>query len=94
MDIGERFDQFEDDHLEFDRIEQKLHKRPDLHAFLLLDSLFPGDSDMVSGASHDEIYLAVDAEELNKVATDEQIRDLIRCGVFYSSGTDSLMMFV
>ncbi len=49
---------------------------------------------MVSAAEHDEILLDVDLEELAKVATEEQIVELIRCGVRYDSSTDSLAMFV
>ena len=81
--------------LEFDKVSPKLSTRPDLHAFLLLDSMFPGmTTDMISGASHDEIWLDVDAEALASIATDEQLRDLCRCGVRYDEENDSLVMFV
>lgn len=75
------FDQFDDEFLKFERIENKLHQRPDIHAFLLLDKLLPGESDIVSGAAHDEIFLDADLEKLAEVATEDDIRDLIRCGV-------------
>ena len=45
----------EGEFLEFDRVEPKLNRRPDMHAFLLLDQLVPGDRDMVSGAGHDGV---------------------------------------
>ena len=87
------FDEFNEEYLKFEEIENKLSTRADLHAFLLLDSLFPNKAaNMVSGASHDEIYLEIDPEELYGVATKEQILELIRCGVMYSD--DSLTMFV
>lgn len=92
-DIQALFDQFEDDYIQFEKVERKLSNRPDLHAFLLLDSLFPGDRDIVSAAEHDEIYLDIDAEELAKKATPEQIQELVRCGVRYDSDTGSLAMF-
>lgn len=78
--------------LKFDRVENKLSKRPDLHAFNLLDRLLPGTGDMVTSAEHDEIWLDIDTEELAKVATEEQIIELIRCGVRYDNGM--LAMFV
>lgn len=83
----------EDDFLKFEGIEKPRSKRPDLHAFLLLDELVPGDSDMVSAAEHDEIFLHVDPEALAAVVTLDQIRELRRCGVRYDSSTDSLAMF-
>ena len=85
------FEEFDDEFLEFDRVENKLHPRPDLHAFLLLHQLVPGTGDMVSGAAHDEIYLDVEPDELFAVATKDQLRDLHRCGVM--QGEYGLFMF-
>jgi len=87
------FNKFDDEFLKFERVENKLSRRPDLHAFLLLDSLLPGDRDIVSAAAHDEIYLDVELDQLAATAiTEEQVRDLVRCGVRESE--DSLCMFV
>lgn len=94
MTIKERFDQFEKELLKFDRIEHKLNTRPDLHAFLLLDSMFSDDSDMVASATHDQIWLAVGGDAFESVVTDEQIRDLARCGIFWDDEVDSLSLFV
>lgn len=77
--------------LEFEHIEVKLSRRADLHAFLLLDQLVPGETDIVAGASHDEIWLGVKLEDLAKVITPPQVIDLIRCGVRLDG--DSLCMF-
>ena len=90
---------FDDDNsdrefLKFDRVQNKLSKRPDLHAFLLLDSLVAGDSDIVAAAEHDEIFIETCAEKLAAVATEEQIIELIRCGVRLNTSYDSLVMFV
>lgn len=41
MDIHERFEAVNDDYINFDRVENKRSERPDLHAWLLLDELFP-----------------------------------------------------
>lgn len=87
------FAEFEGEFLKFERVEKKLNNRPDIHAFLMLDGLFPGDRDIISGAEHDIVWLDIDVERLSHVATKEQLRDLSRCGVHYDSETDSLAMF-
>jgi hypothetical protein len=90
------FRKYETDFLQFDKVENKKSLRPDLHAFMLLDILVPGTSDMVSYASHDEIFLEVEPEALAKVATEDQLRELHRCGVRHDNdiGQDALVMFV
>ncbi len=85
---------YEDEFLEFDKVENKLSNRPDLHAFLLLDKLFPSTNDMISAAEHDEIYLEIEPDKLSRKATEEQILELIRSGVMYDEETDSISMFV
>ena len=81
--------------LKFERVKVKLSSRPDVHAFLLLDTLVPGNSDMVANAQHDEIFLGVELENLvENDITKEQVIDLIRCGVRYDDDVDSLAMFV
>lgn len=95
MTLDEMEDLFDDDgdeYLKFERVENKRSSRPDIHAFILLNELVPGTRDMIAAAEHDEIYLDVDPETLAEVATEEQIIELIRCGVRYSD--DSLRMFV
>jgi hypothetical protein len=92
-DLKAVFEKFDDEYLKFERIENPRSKRPDLHAFLLLDELVPGTTDMVSAAEHDEFFLEVDPEELAKVATEDHIRDLHRCGVRYDESVNSLCMF-
>lgn len=93
-ELSEFLESHNDEYAEFDRVTNKLSNRPDLHAFLLLDKLCPGNTDMVSAASHDEICLCVDPDQLCKYASDEEIIDLHRCGVRYDQSTDSLCMFV
>jgi len=65
-------------------------KRRDLNAFLLLERLVPGEGDMISAAEHDEFFLDVGLEELAKVATEEDVKTLLRCGVTIRD--DSLRM--
>lgn len=91
---SEQYEKHEDEFLKFDRVQNKTSGRADLHAFNLIDKLVPGKTDMVSAAAHAEIWLDVSPDELAKVATEEQIIDLIRCGVRYDRSTDSLALFV
>lgn len=93
IDIKEALDKFEGEYLKFERVVDKLHSRPDLCAFLLLDKLLPhSGNDMVCAAEHDEIFLDADFDKLGEVATEADILTLVRCGVFYDSETDSLSM--
>lgn len=78
----------------FDSVINKSSKRSDLHAFILLDKLIPIKQDIISAAEHDVVYLGVDIEELAKVITEEQIVELVACGVSYDSSIDCLYMFV
>ena len=95
IDLKETFEKHDDEYIKFDRVENKLHSRPDICAFLLLDKLVPEPGqDMVSAAEHDEIYLHTDCDRLAEVATDEDILTLTRCGVRYDDSNDSLAMFV
>jgi len=95
INLSEVFEKYDDDFLEFDRVENKLHPRPDLCGFLLLDKLVPNPgNDIVGGAEHDEIYLIVDCDKLTEVATELDILTLIRCGIRYIKDYDSLAMFV
>lgn len=93
MDLNDRFEQFEDEFLKFERIENPRSKRPDLHAFLMLDEIQPGDRDLISCSEHDEFFLDIDPEAFAEKVTDDQIRDLARCGIRYDSSLDSLCMF-
>ena len=72
--------------------ELRFNKRRDINAFLLLDSILPGTTDMVSCAEHDEIWLCIDVKKLAEVITPEQVMELVRCGVYYDDNIDSLHM--
>jgi hypothetical protein len=77
-----------DESHKFERIEVKFSKRDDLHAFM------PDGHTTVSACNHDEIFLAFDVDALAEVITEEQILELVRCGVGYDSHHDALYMFV
>lgn len=94
LDLKALYEKHDKEFLRFERVANPRSKRPDLHAFLLLDELTPDTRDMVSSAEHDEIWLDVKIEALAEVITEEQFVDLIRCGVRYDSDVDSLAMFV
>lgn len=93
MTLAEMFKVCDIDYLEFDMVEKKLSQRPDIHAFMLLDRLQPGSFNMISAAEHDEFTLSIDCDELGKVVTLDQVRDLYRCGVRYSEEYNLLSMF-
>lgn len=93
IDLRAAFEKFDDEYLKFDRIEAPVSKRPDLHAFLLLDRLIPDTSDIVEASCHDEFFLGIDTIELAGVITEDQVCELRRCGVMYDRSTDSLSMY-
>jgi hypothetical protein len=93
-DLIELFESNDGEFLEFGKIEQPLHQRPDLCAFLRLDQLVPGKRDMVSGAEHDEIFLEIDLDKLAEVATADDVIYLQRCGIRLDDHNGGLAMFV
>lgn len=95
MDIHERWEAVTkegDEFLKFEKVANKRSQRPDLHAFLLLDELFPGTKDIVAAVGHDEIWLDVDDDQIETL-TDEQILELSWCGVRHA-WDGGLCMFV
>ena len=97
VDIYERWEALVEgppyEFLEFHRVAQKRSQRPDLHAFLLLDEMFPGDTDIVSGVGPEEIYLDVSEEQAESLS-DAHIVELARCGVFLDEETGCLKSLV
>lgn len=95
--LEEFFKVASDEHRRFERVVNPRSRRPDLHAFLLLDELVPGAGprdNMIGAAEHDEIWLGIDCVALAKVVTREHIVELVRCGVRYDESLDALAMFV
>jgi len=82
-DMAKFFADRRSEYIKWSRVENRRSRRPGLHALLLLDELAPGDRDMIAGAEHDLFWLDVDLKHIAKVATDEQLIELIRCGVKY-----------
>lgn len=79
-------------YVKFQRIKDKLSNRPDLHAFLLLDKLFPKNRDMIVGPSCGELWLSIEFEDIERLL-ENQVVDLVRCGVRYSYHKRSLYMY-
>ena len=93
IDLAAAFEKFSDtEYLKFDRVNNKRSNRPDLHAFLLLNSLCPGTSNIVSDAGIDEIFLGIDVVQLAELISEDQVCELVRCGVRFSE-YDWLCMF-
>lgn len=81
QELRELFETHRSEYLAFERVANPRSKRPDLHAFLLLDELVPGNKGIISCAEHDEIGLSVSLYDLTNIITEEQVIELIRCGV-------------
>ena len=92
MNIKELFEKHNGEYLEFDRVENKRSRRPDLHAFLLLDELYPGKNAIISSAEHDEFWLDISEGQI-AVMSEDTVIELARCGVRYDSAYDCLAMF-
>ncbi len=86
------FEKHNEEFVRFERISVPRHPRPDLHAFLLLHELDPNSCHMVAAAEHDEIYLEVDPERVATKITEDQVLELVRCGVRF--GDTCFCMFV
>jgi hypothetical protein len=89
------FDKYDDEYIHFQNVANKRSRRPDMHAFIVLDELLPGDGkgDLISAAEHDQFFLDIEPEALARVATEEIILDLVRCGVFFDEENESLFLF-
>ena len=86
MNAAEMFEHHDDEYGKFELIRFKRSRRPDLHAFILLDMLFPGSTDVVSCAEHDQFWLFPDSDDIDCLS-EESIIELIRCGVMYDEGS-------
>lgn len=95
LNLEEVFEKYENESGKFDRIENPSTTRHDLFAFLLLDALLPSSNeDIVACAEHDQIWLDIDLEKFAEIATEDDIVNLMRCGVWLDAYTGSLSMFV
>lgn len=72
------------------------HNCADLCGLLILADLLRSYeyTNILSHVSYDEVYLHGTIDELNEVATEEDILNLMRCGIHYSHYESSLYMLV
>ena len=93
--LSATFDKYEDEYIQFQNVVNKRSRRPDMHAFIVLDELLPGDGkgDLISAAEHDQFFLDIEPEALARVATEEIILELVRCGVSFDEENESLFLF-
>jgi hypothetical protein len=102
VDLHEVFERHNEEYIHFDRVASPRHPRPDMAAFLLLHELVPTDDEplavglkrMVPAVSHDQVWLTTSPGEFAKVASEEHVIELLRCGVLYDEGEDAFYMFV
>lgn len=87
-------DDHENSYLQFHEVRIKKSSRPDLHAFLILNELFPDEKNILFAAEHDEVRLNVNMDEFCKRTTKEIVLDLHRCGILYDKLNDFLFMYV
>jgi hypothetical protein len=106
-ELHEAFEEANGEFLKFENIAEtdRRHECPDLCAWIYLceklgvprygpRSGAPGKAkDVVGGAEHDEIMLAWERDDLERLTKDDVIY-IHRCGVRYSEQYDSLCMFV
>ena len=91
--LFETFEKYADEYGHFERIVNPMHMRPDIHAFLLLSFLVPEPGKkIIRDYIHGAAWLNVDIVKLKKVASEEDVRDLVRCGVGIDG--DDLGIFV
>lgn len=90
-ELQDLFEKHNDEYIMFRLVEPKRSRRADLHGFILLDELVPGDRDILAGADLDEVYLSIDVDALAAVITEAQVIELVRCGVQYNE--NGLCMF-
>lgn len=83
---------YNDEYLWFGRVVSQRTRRADLHAFLLLDELFPSTFDIIEDAGHEQVFLSIDIKDLAAKIDEELIVELIRCGVCLDSMKNSLVM--
>jgi hypothetical protein len=92
------FEKYDAEDIDFEDVKKPRSKRKDMHVFLLLEELVPFRKDdedvIISAVEHDQFWISTSIEKLAKVITEEQIRELVCCGVRFDEGTESLYMFV
>ena len=89
------WEKYNDEYLMFSKIKNPLHHRRDICALLMLDKIKGGTSSgsIIDASEHDEYYIDIDCEKFAAVVSEQQIIDLIRCGVRYDTGLGCFCIF-
>lgn len=95
IDLEEIEQKYESEWFRFKELPNKRAKCQETHAFLLLESLIPNlrGGSMICSAEHDQIWLDVLIEDVEKNFNEDQYKELLYCGVFYDSELGCLSMF-
>jgi hypothetical protein len=78
----------------FELVENKLSQRADLHAFILMDRILPTNLNIISSARHKEIWFNINVDDFAAVVTEDEVLELVRCGISYDGQYDCLYMFI
>jgi hypothetical protein len=93
MNLKEKYDKvynaIHDNNQKFEELKNKRSLRKDLHAFLLLDELFPKTENAISHAAHDHYYLNYTSKEINTLS-EQHLFELILCHVLYDEYEECL----
>ena len=97
--LEEVFLKHSDKYAEFDGMDKdspnRLHSSPDICGLLILDRLAPittWNTSRILLCNGSGAYLRVDLEVLTESATEQDVEDLLRCGIRYSIGYDHLYL--
>lgn len=85
-EMHDLFAAHEDEARHYDRIAVKLSDRPDIHGMLMLNWLDPQTGDIISAADHDQVWFAAKPEVVARNITEDQVKDLLRCGIYFEDG--------
>lgn len=85
----------DNEYLKFKEIKNPPCESSDLSAFMLIHKfMIDKEADIIISSEHDEIYLSsIDTLNL-EIIKEEDIINLIRCGVRYDQNYECLSMFV
>lgn len=82
----------------FERVENPRNPRPDLHALLMLDALFPYDpgdpKGMVTAVSSETVWLSPETDALLAVLTEAHVIELLRCRVWLVDHQNTLAIIL
>lgn len=95
INLEELFDRYSDEYLKFERVENKMHSRQDICAFLILAGLTnEAGRNIIVASDRDKIWIDVSPDIVAEMAAEEDIITLIRCGVRFDESNDCFYIYV